>query len=40
MMPDLDGLELCMQVRAEPALDNTKIVVVSGMSSNEFRLHL
>ena len=30
MMPDIDGLELCMQVRAEPALDNTKIVVVSG----------
>jgi CheY-like chemotaxis protein/phosphoribosyl 1,2-cyclic phosphodiesterase len=30
MMPGIDGLELCMQVRAEPALDNTKIVVVSG----------
>ena len=30
MMPDVDGLELCKQVRAEPALDNTKIVVVSG----------
>jgi phosphoribosyl 1,2-cyclic phosphodiesterase len=30
MMPDIDGLELCRQVRAEPALDNTKIVVVSG----------
>jgi phosphoribosyl 1,2-cyclic phosphodiesterase len=30
MMPDIDGLELCKQVRAEPGLDNTKIVVVSG----------
>lgn len=30
MMPGIDGLELCMQVRAEPALDSTKIVVVSG----------
>jgi len=30
MMPDIDGLELCRQVRAEPGLDNTKIVVVSG----------
>ena len=30
MMPDIDGLELCVQVRAEPALDNTKIVMVSG----------
>ena len=23
MMPGIDGLELCMQVRAEPALDST-----------------
>jgi len=30
MMPDIDGLELCRQVRAEPVLDNTKIIVVSG----------
>jgi phosphoribosyl 1,2-cyclic phosphodiesterase/CheY-like chemotaxis protein len=30
MMPDIDGLELCRQVRAEPGLDNTKIVMVSG----------
>ncbi len=30
MMPDIDGLELCKQVRAEPGLENTKIVVVSG----------
>jgi len=30
MMPDIDGLELCMQVRADPDLNKTKIVVVSG----------
>jgi len=30
MMPDMDGLELCKQVRAEPKLDSTKIVMVSG----------
>ena len=30
MMPDIDGLELCKHVRAEPGLDNTKIVMVSG----------
>jgi CheY-like chemotaxis protein/phosphoribosyl 1,2-cyclic phosphodiesterase len=30
MMPDIDGLELCRQVRAEPGLANTKIIVVSG----------
>lgn len=30
MMPDIDGLELCRQVRADPGLDKTKIVVVSG----------
>ena len=30
MMPDIDGFELCKQVKAEPSLVNTKIVVVSG----------
>jgi phosphoribosyl 1,2-cyclic phosphodiesterase/ActR/RegA family two-component response regulator len=30
MMPDIDGLELCTQVRADPGLDKTKIVIVSG----------
>ena len=30
MMPGIDGLELCRQVRAEPGLNDTKIVVVSG----------
>ena len=33
MMPDIDGFELCKQVRAEPGLDNTKIVVVTGAGS-------
>lgn len=30
MMPGLDGLELCSRIRKEPALANTKVVVVSG----------
>ena len=30
MMPGIDGLDLCKQVRAEPDLDDTKIVMVSG----------
>ena len=30
MMPGIDGLELCRRVRAEPGLNDTKIVVVSG----------
>jgi len=30
MMPGIDGLDLCQQVRAEPGLDRTKIVMVSG----------
>ena len=30
MMPGIDGLDLCKQVRAEPSLDRTKVVVVSG----------
>ena len=30
MMPGIDGLDLCKQVRAESGLDNTKIVIVSG----------
>ncbi len=30
MMPGIDGFDLCKQARAEPVLDNTKIVMVSG----------
>lgn len=30
MMPEIDGIELCRQVRAEPSLKETKIVMVSG----------
>lgn len=32
MMPELDGLELCRQVRAEPALDYTYIVLLTSLS--------
>jgi phosphoribosyl 1,2-cyclic phosphodiesterase len=32
MMPELDGLEMIKRLRAEPSLDATKIVVVSGKS--------
>ena len=30
MMPEMDGVELCQKLRAEPALEGLKIVVVSG----------
>ena len=29
MMPELDGLELCRQLRREPSLDATKIIILS-----------
>lgn len=29
-MPDMDGLELCRRIRAEPAMSGVPIVVVSG----------
>jgi len=32
MMPELDGLELCKQLRQEPVLDDLKIIFLSGKS--------
>lgn len=30
LMPELDGIEVCRQLRADPALHSTRIIVVSG----------
>ncbi len=34
-MPDVDGIELCRQLRADPELKDLRIVVVSGQASTQ-----
>lgn len=38
MMPDLNGFELCMLLRADPEFAKTPVVVVSAMEDKEARV--
>lgn len=35
MLPDINGKEVCQRVRSDPAMDNVKIICISGMVEPE-----
>ena len=37
MLPGVNGLEVCQQIRRDPALSNTKVLIITGYDTQEVR---